>query len=537
MATPLVETPPLEQVRARAHRYKAERRRRHALVSACMVGLLVTGVTFVGLDRTSHSVRMVGEPRTDPGSTPSPSTTIPDMTVDGSMDESTDSWFHEYDFRTLYPAEDRPRCPVDTGKIQQTKAFQVLYNRSSAPDATLALARVERLVRAFNERGGVCGRLVELVDTRLDDPNPLPLDTVAVLGMPLDPKLDDAISSGRFEEERIAVVGGDGLAMDHHRSNRVYPMGTSAAALAKTAVQHSAANGARRFAIVYDKTTQFGREAAAAFSAQVVAVGGTTRASVGIDPTVEHVLPSRQFKEACDNAACDVVFLALLPGTAATWLQFDPPAPRMETTGLPTLLTDSFSGPCVRTSNRRCNGLTSWSGFVPRFDEDTSQRDIDTIDQLMAVSLHGTSDGPDLDSAGQPTKDTMGERRAKHGLYAPELEQPGATGALVEATVAGAHVLLKALLEAGPTATRSVVWETLEAESFTSRLPVSLRWGPDGLRTGNPVSQAWRLSIDSIGAHNVAGRSECTTASTHTECLADTRVWRPVGTGWLQEPR
>jgi hypothetical protein len=278
----------------------------------------------------------------------------------------------------------------------------------------------------------------------------------------------------------------------------VYPVGTSAAALTRMAAEHARANGARNFAIVYDKTSSWGREADESLADYVDRMGGTVKARIGVDPTSAGLgTESEQFRHACEGNACDFVFLALLPDTASTWFQLKPPGERVETAALPTLLTGKFPESCFSRNpdEARCNGLTAWSGFVPWF-------------------------GHDVDDVGQAV-----ERRTA-------IEKGSA---MVESAMLGAGVLIDALQEAGPNVTRKSLRAALDNRRFTS-YPVApaLEWGNQLPRVGNPVAQPWRLTTDTATtwSERVDGWSQGEVVGPWSNAIAS---WPPSVRAWADD--
>ncbi|MBW3669656.1 MAG: ABC transporter substrate-binding protein, partial [Actinobacteria bacterium] len=370
---------------------------------------------------------------------------------------------------------------------------------------------VVRLIDDFNKRSSICGSAIELVDSNLAEAG----DAVAVMGLPLDPVFDDAIADGRFERMAIPVVGGDGLAAHQHTSPAVYPVGTSAAALTRTAVHHAYGEGARTYAVVHDATNRFGSEAAEALKSYVNRLGGTVKASIAVDPVASTLATrSEEFSRACGNHGCDFVFLALLPGTALTWLSANPQPAKIRLAALPTLLTSGFADGCFKTGNEQCDGLTAWSGFIPPFGEHA--------DNLEAAYAWST-----------------------------QLDNSRKGSAMVEAAVISARVLLEAMIEAGPRLTRSSLHRALERMTFISNVTSPLQWSRQVPRVGNRYAKAWSLVVQHAAhtAKRYRDRAEQTAQQQRLDGSAyspvDTgdhaalpgREWHEVGTGWRGDPQ
>lgn len=529
VATPLVPTPPIAAVRARADRYIAVRRRRNALVASVVLGLTVTGITKLTLTSSVDTVRLVGDPNgPDAPATSTTTTTVaplPALDADASFLPLSGRDFNgEWDSLRRNRA---PQCPLRADP--KLPAIRVLVGSVGSVGSVVGVAgepspddAVRQAIYSFNAQNSICGRAIELL--REHDYTDIPADVVAVLGLPLDPELDAAVADGRFERTGLPVVGGDGLAAAHHSSPGVYPVGTSAAALSRLAARHGLSQGARTFAVVHDTTRPFGPEAATAFTDYVRQAGGDVKASIGIDPAGKpdpgH---TKQYSLACGNRGCDVVFLALLPETAATWLAANPHAPRIGAAGLPTLLTSGFADACFATSADRCHGMTAWSGFVTPFG-----RHAHNLEALYSWT------------GGTAATSSRGS-------------------AMTQAAVVSTRVLIEALLEAGPQVTRARLHHALQRLRFVSDVTPPMRWASHGPRLGNPYAQAWVLTAEHAShavAHSsdwAAGTSEqqgdyYSRAPEHkgSEEAAPIptkpdprfeRQWRDAGTGWRSDPQ
>lgn len=521
VATPLVPTPPIAAVRARANRYVAVRRRRNALVASILIGLTVTSITKLTLTSNVDAVRLVGDPGGPhaPETTTTTAPTVPLPALDAqtpflpsSGQDFNGDWGSVRGRSMGCPPRVDPKLPtikVVVGFVSPT----TVLGEPSPGDA------VDRLVERFNHTSSICGRAVELV--RDIEYTNIPGDAVAVLGLPLDTNLDAAIAGGRLDLKGIPVVGGDGLSAVQHSSPVVYPVGTSAAALARIAAQRAVEQGGRTYAVVHDRNRPFGVEAAAAFRDYVRRGGGTVKADISLDSSdARERGASEEFGRACVNRACDVVFLAMLPETAATWLAANPHEPRLGTAALPTLLTSGFADACAATSNGRCNGITAWTGFIPPFGRHASN-----LEALDAWTASWTD--------------------------------PNRGSAMVEAAVVSTRVLLEALLDAGPHVTRAKLRRTLDNMVFVSQVTSPLRWPSTGPRIGNGTAQAWQLVVGMAQAPPAMKASadpdkspdeaqeQATRESDENFRALDAwlrgvlpkREWREVGTGWRTDPQ
>lgn len=503
VATPLVPTPPVSAVRARADRYVAGRRRRNALVASVVLGLTVTGITKMTLTSNVDAVRLVGDPGSPtPRAETTTTTTAPELpSLDAEapfLPWSGQSFNGEWG--TL--RKSGPTCPLHVNPKLPTVKVAIGYVPRSTFEPSPNDA-VEHVFQAFNNSASICGRAVELV--RVVDYTDIPGDVVAVAGLPLDNALETAISDRRFEHMGLPVVGGDGLSAVHHSSPAVYPVGTSAAALARIAAHHAGEHGASSFAVIYDNTRAFGGEAAAALADHVRRTGGTLKASIGLDPTAAgDATKSAEFARVCANRGCDVVFLAMLPETAATWLMGNPHEPRLGTAALPTLMTSGFADACFATSNKRCNGLTAWTGFIPPFGRHA--------ENLEAVAA-----------------------------WSPSWTEPRRGSAMIESAVVGTRVLLEALVETGPQVNRARLRRTLDNMEFVSHITAPLRWPRGTPRVGNANAQAWQLSVGTPDPPPAQGTDEAAIWALQAWLSSSSelpgREWHEVGTGWRTDPQ
>lgn len=484
IANPLVPVPPIEGVVARARHYRAARRRRQVGAGLCVVALALMAVARAGVgvgDR--DSLRMVGNPRSDDAPVTSTSS-VPvfgeDATTLSTLPWSGQNFDGHWSTIRHQRARNCPILPPRTADIEILAHDPSTTLRGEGP-----IDGVERLVDGFNKAGGICGRAIRLVRQSVDTADLG--KAVAVLGMPGDEALDAAIADGRIARAGIPVIG-DGLSNIQHRSAHSYPVGTSADVLTRMAVEHARARGARTFAIVYDGRAAFGWESATSFERYVRSVGGTVKASVALDPSAPvYAAQAHALTTACESG-CDFQFLALLPETADQWLLGNPPTPRIELAGLPTLLSGGFAEDCFRTSNQHCNGLLAWSGFIPPFGPHSWN--------IEAEYAFG---------------------------------DPGS--AMTEAAVVAGRVLLEVVEQLGPFPDHGSLRRALDAYTFTSYVAVPLRWPVGSNRIGNPVAQAWRLQVDGV----VPSGTEPVAWDVRNLPLAK-RQWHPAGTGWVRDP-
>lgn len=491
IAHPLVPVPPVEGVVARARRYRAARLRKQMGASVALLALVLTAVVRAGVGGGGgpDSLRMVGDPpwseEAPVGGSGRATTTLPsDLSpfIPWSGQNFAGDWSRLQSKGTDCP--DRL-----TGSMP---AIKLMANRPSA--------EVAEVVDTYNNfLGGICGRAIKLIDGVLCNPHWADTvkdpDLVAVVGMPLDEDLDSCAESGELDRFGIPVVGGDGLSAAQHNSPLVYPVGTSAAALTRMELEHARANGAQNFTIVYDSSRRFAREAAHSFTVDVQRTRGTVKESIDLSSSASDLATaSERYRRACGDGACDFVFLALEDHAARKWLQTRPAAPRLETAALPTLLSGGFPKTCFRTSNERCNGLVSWTGFVPWFGQE-----LDAVEDV-------------------------------HGGNIVEAE----ASAMVESATRGTLVLIEALEKAGPSVTRTSLRTVLDGGGYRlyPTAPL-LEWGPQLPRVGNPVAQPWRVVVDDAGrwSSNVGVWFEGNVA-TWSNIVAS---WPPALRAWAAE--
>lgn len=445
----------------------------------CLVAMTMMAVARAGVgvgDR--HSVRMVGEPPSAEERGTTTTTVVPSFGGDPGTFPTLPWSGHSFDGDWSHLRAGRG-CPAVDPKAPPLKVLAGTGSLDSQPfDA------VDSLFDAVNKAGGVCGRVVHLVRGNVDTADLSKY--VAVLGMPLDDNLDAAIANGRIARSGIPVVSGDGLSQAQHRTRGVYPVGPSASAMARTATAHAKARGAKSFAIVYDANRTFGREAAESFDRYVRQDGGTVKASVALDPSANAYAPQvDRFTSACGVDGCDFVLLALLPETAQKWLATNPVKPRMQLAGLSTVLADGFTDHCMASSDRSCDGLVAWSGYVPRTGAQYWNAE--------AGYAYGYSNG----------------------------------SALRQGAVVAARVLYEALTVAGPHATSASLRRTLDAITFTSGITPALSWP-----RSTSVSQAWTLRSGGL-VPRTSNPTAVNEAGTHA---VEGPQWYPVGTGWVRTP-
>ena len=502
IANPLVPVPPIEGVVARARHYRAARRRRQVGAGVCLVAMTLMAMARAGVgvgDR--DSLRMVGDPGSEDESGIS--------TSSGSVPEGTSTTFptlpwsgHTFDGDWSSLRSQRT-CDV----IRPPKPeLEVLIHEGESGYRTGETAK--QLIDRVNSEGGICGRWVKLVYGSAERAKLQ--DYVAVLGLPLDDDIDNAIRSGDIEGARIPVVTGDGLSDIHHRSRWVYPVGPSAGSLTRMAVAHARQKGAATFAILYDADRTFGREAAESFDRSVQSEGGTPKASIPLDPSATTYAPEAdRLAEACGVEGCDFVFLAVTAHAAQQWMATNPVKPRVQLAGLSTVLSDGFSDHCTAEWGRHCDGLIAWSGYVPRPPAGQSNDD--------AKAAYGESNG----------------------------------SALREGAFLATRVLVEALDRAGPYATRATVAKALDSMTYTSRIAAPLSWAAASYRWGNPVAQAWVLRTSGIVPHAPMPPSTTTTTlpsnkqevereaaryGDYTRISVPNPGWYSAGTGWVRDP-
>ncbi len=255
---------------------------------------------------------------------------------------------------------------------------------------------MEAVVEQVNRAGGICGRRL-VIETKDDAWNPQTgaqflrnyINDKGKFGIPVGASsegLQVVIKSGDIDRAQFPVVGGDGLAVDQYARPDgsaqpwVWPIATATVSSARIMVNEAYRRGARNFGIVFDKNYHFGKEAAAAYNAEVKRLTGKDvegynsqnncvkrfcgilagQNSYGNDPL------------EVKNAKPDFIALFLEPETALTWMQ-DPNTPAASDFrtvpygygAAQPLFTFQFESQC----KDKCDQMVVWSGFKPNVEK------------------------------------------------------------------------------------------------------------------------------------------------------------------------
>lgn len=361
---------------------------------------------------------------------------------------------------------------ADTIRIVMTETLEFPTRYVTAT----AYSSVRALFEYVNQRGGICGRRIELRYAN-DAWRPLPWDAdgdmLAAIAGPLDTNVDGHVVDGSIDRAGVPLVGTDGLTAAHHRSPWVWPIGPSTASFTRIAVEHAYRSGARSFALVYDRNGPVGTQAAEAFDGYVKRLS---------DATVKHMQPldssasdytteARAFNRRCGLGACDLVLFALFPETATKWMAEKPALGRRRTATLPLLLDTSFWRACPK-------------GLLPTSDRRELRLDRQPITDHVSISkctgFHVWNASPRFDAS-----------------YWSEPLAPCRyvqANPLVAVANLSACTIMEALQRMGPDVTRARLRQAIDEVAYRSGLVASFGNGrrvPDG-RAGQATARAWK---------------------------------------------
>jgi hypothetical protein len=192
--------------------------------------------------------------------------------------------------------------------------------------------------------------------------------------------------------------------------------------------------GARTFGIVYEKSTHFGVEAAAALGEAASRLGANIAASMGID--LYHQTYANEISQFNASCGCDAVILALMPFDLVTWLWGGGSHGDVVTAAPQPPLGTSSAASC----SDPCAGLEYWTSFRPPLGEPLTGPD-----RYAEVVLWGN-----------PTVD----------LY----------NGYVEGAYAEALFLAQQIGRAGKNLTRARLQRMLDSATFDEGISVPLTW-------------------------------------------------------------
>ena len=246
-----------------------------------------------------------------------------------------------------------------------------------------------------NRAGGICGRKI-VIETRDDGWDASTgqqflrnyIQDRNKFGIPVGASsegLGVVVDSGDITNAQFPVIGSDGLAINQYLNKQgqaqpwVWPIATATVSEARIMANEAHARGARSMGVVFDRDYHFGKEAAAAFSAEVERLtqspvqgynsNNTCSARFcGIDAGKNSYSGDVQ---TFYGAKPDFVALFLEPDTALTWMG-DPNTPSATDSqvkfgygGAQPLFTYQFESQC----GAKCDQMTVWSGFKPNVEK------------------------------------------------------------------------------------------------------------------------------------------------------------------------
>lgn len=316
------------------------------------------------------------------------------------------------------------------------------------------------VIDAVNRGGGICGRTVtvSIVNRLLD--RPVDLGTEDVVGMllgPLDPDIGDRLRDGSVDRWALPIVGGDGDRLQFSSSS-LWPVDLPTAAFARIGADEAYRTGARTFAVVYDD--KIAADAPGAVAGYVGTLAGAElRGAVALDPDQpSYSTQARDLREACGQAGCDAVVLALLPETAKKWFQADGSLGTRRTAAWSLLLTKGFGNDCALEAST-CERIRVWTGMTPPTGSFVADPDV--------------------------------------ARYADDMGEDNAMNPATESAYVAAQVMVAALQRAGPRLDRASLRAALDELPYRSGLVSQLDWGPrvPDERVGNRSARAVRLEM------------------------------------------
>jgi ABC-type branched-subunit amino acid transport system substrate-binding protein len=353
---------------------------------------------------------------------------------------------------------------------------------------------MKAVVDRVNQKGGICGRLLDLRVVNDSFQANLGLSSIRsfidekYFALPVVPSaegLGSAIEAGVISKAKIPVIGTDGMRKEQYGDPYVWPVASATVTAMRVMAKYGATKrGAKTFAIVYDEKYQFGKEGKDAFVEQVKKLGGTMvdGGTVGLNPDdTSYGSTIQQFNAKCDRGtACDMVALLLLPETAKKWLQGGAAFGGKYTAGAQTLFTDRFAQDCVQLRpGGECQGFAVWTGYNPPIGPLASKPGVAAyVSDVRAVK-------PGIDVNNQ----------------------------FVEGAYLGMTVFVEALKRVGPNLTRERLKAVMDTMTFETDLASTLTW-KSGQHAANVRSQSFSMTV-SQGAF---------------------RGWSDEGTGFVLDP-
>ncbi|HWL37270.1 MAG TPA: ABC transporter substrate-binding protein [Frankiaceae bacterium] len=254
---------------------------------------------------------------------------------------------------------------------------------------------MEAVTEQVNRAGGICGRKL-VIETRDDGWDASTgaqylrnyINDRSKFGIPVGASsegLGVVIDSGDLDKAQFPVVGSDGLAINQYLNKQgqaqpwVWPIATATVSEARIMASEAYKRGARNFGVVFDRDYHFGKEAAAAYSAEVERLTGKPVLGYNTNNTCNQRfcgIAAGQNSYSGDAAKFkasnpDFVALFLEPETALTWMQ-DPNTPSATDKaikygygGAQPLFTKQFESQC----REKCDQMVVWSGFKPNVEK------------------------------------------------------------------------------------------------------------------------------------------------------------------------
>lgn len=254
---------------------------------------------------------------------------------------------------------------------------------------------MQAVVEEVNRAGGICGRTLS-IETRDDAWDASTgaqylrnyIQDRSKFGIPVGASsegLGVVIDAGDLDRAPFPVVGSDGLAINQYLNKQgqaqpwVWPIATATVSEARIMANEAFQRGARNMGVVFDRDYHFGKEAAAAFSAEVERLTGKPVQGYNSNNACQQRfcgIDSGQNSYSTDvqrfyTSQPDFVALFLEPETALTWMQ-DPNTPSATDSrikygygGAQPLFTYQFESQC----GAKCDQMTVWSGFKPNVEK------------------------------------------------------------------------------------------------------------------------------------------------------------------------
>ncbi len=346
---------------------------------------------------------------------------------------------------------------------------------------------MEAQAKKINRAGGICARQLRIVykdDGWKPDTgarfiqNLVEDDKVFALAVsPSSEGVDQAQRQGYFQDQKVPVVGADGLVRSQFQDPYIFPVAaattTAVNIMMKTAADRAGGGSKLRPAIVYGKGYRFGIEGAFAANEAYKKVSGgknipgysnpLTNAKCeerfcGVDPGQgQYGTQVSTVKGACGDD-CNFMILLLEPKTAQDWMAV-PGVPTASDKLAISAPQPLFTYDFARNCGDKCDGMWLWTGYNPPIDKYQGQSGVATY----VSDLHQQSA-----SADEFNQFTMG-------------------GYL------GMHLLIEALKQTGPNVTRAALVDTLNSMGpLDTGLSAPLQWRPDA-RYANHSAQAFRV--------------------------------------------